>query len=537
MYKKIYKSMCSVILFTLVISSLFIILVSYSLVNAYMRDKLEEEALITAELLNEKNISLAHLGEDYFSFLKPRIQIYNSDGISLTGGEPNESIKNISEPGFINNQGYAVPLTDGNILCMQSENGRLNTILLIITATAAVILILIYFLSIGIASALTKNIVKPLENIYSYEQDSVYEELEPFVKRIATQGREIKRQENKVKEQKSRLQAISENMNEGLIVVDRNKNILSVNKSILNIFSAKEGDVKHKPFSNLTSSKRLSEYLDKALQGKKDYIAIEKNGKSYQVFYSPVYEKSLVSGVVILLIDVSEKMKTEQIRREFSANVSHELKTPLTAIHGYSQIITGGLAKENDIIGFAAKIEHESLRMINLIDDIIKLSRLDEQSEAPEKEPVNLYELSKDVCGKLAAKAEKRNITLAVSGCDTIISANKIQITEMIYNLCDNAIKYNVPNGKVEIEITKTGFSVSDTGIGIPDEYKDRIFERFFRVDKSHSKNISGTGLGLSIVKHIAISNDASIDVKSAPQKGTSFTVTFNDILNKSTEK
>lgn len=528
MYKKIYKSMCYVIIFTLIISSLFIILISYSLVNTYMRNKLKEEALMTAEFLNTGEDSLALLGEDYLSSLKPRISIYDKNGAPITASAPEENIENITENGFLNNKYYAVLLDNANILLMKGESEKLNTVLLIVIAADAIILLFIYLLAIGIASALTKNIVKPLENIYSYEQDAVYEELEPFVKRIATQGKEIKRQENKVKEQKSRLQAISENMNEGLIVVDANKNILSVNKSVLELFSVREEEIKHKEFANLTFDKNLSEHLEKSLTGKKRYTSIEKNGKAYQVYYSPVYEKNTIDGVVILLIDVSEKMKTEQIRREFSANVSHELKTPLTAIHGYSQIITGGLAKDEDIMGFAEKIEKESSRMINLIDDIIKLSRLDEQTDAPEKENINLLELSSEISSKLKAKADRRNITITVSGPETIIYANKIQITEMIYNLCDNAIKYNIENGRVLIETIKNGFKISDTGIGIPEEYKGRIFERFFRGDKSHSKNISGTGLGLSIVKHAAMSNDAQIDVQSSVGKGSSFTVIFS---------
>lgn len=254
---------------------------------------------------------------------------------------------------------------------------------------------------------------------------------------------------------------------------------------------------------------------------------MEKNGKAYQVFYSPVYEKDKITGVVILLIDVSERIKTEQIRREFSANVSHELKTPLTAIHGYSQIITGGLARDEDIIGFAEKIEKESLRMINLIDDIIKLSRLDEQAESLEKEPVFLPDLCRETASKLKIKADKRGILLEVSGCDSVVYANKVQLSEMLYNLCDNAIKYNKENGSVYIKTLQNGFSVSDTGIGISEEHLGRIFERFFRADKSHSKNIGGTGLGLSIVKHLALCNNAVIDVKSTLGKGSVFTVTF----------
>lgn len=526
MYKKIYKTMRSVILFTLIISSLFIILTSYTLVDKYMSEKLEEEAVLMKELFNNEEDSLALFEEDCLPFFKSKADIYDKNGNSLTGNGNLKGIEDVKEAGFFNKD-YVVPLEDGKILYIKKDSEKLNKILAIVIGVDAVILIFIYILVIEIASALTKNIIKPIENIYSYESDAVYEELKPFARHIAAQGREIKRQEDKVKEQKSRLHAISENMNEGLIVVDINKNILSVNNSVLELFAVKEEDVKHKRITRMIEDKNLLNHLEKSLSGKKEYADFEKNSKTYQVFYSPVYEKEKVSGVVILLIDASEKAKSEQIRREFSANVSHELKTPLTAIHGYSQIITGGLAKEGDIMRFAEKIEKESFRMINLIDDIIKLSRLDEQSEAPEKEYINLPELCADISSKLKNKADKRNISISVFGEDTVIYANKIQISEMIYNLCDNAIKYNHDHGNVTIETTKTGFKVSDTGIGIAEEYKERIFERFFRVDKSHSKSINGTGLGLSIVKHIAISNDAKVDVESQKDKGSVFTVTF----------
>ena len=529
MYKKIYKTMRSVILFTLIVSSLFIILISYTLVDGYMRDKLEEEATIVAKMIEKEEDSLALLGEDYFSFVKSRINIYDKNGKSLID-ERYMVLKDVKEAGFYDKNDYVVPLKNGNYLYMENEQERLTFIITVVVVADIIILLFIYILVIGIASALTKNIIKPLEDVYSYELDSVYPELEPFVKRIAVQGREIKRQEDKVNEQKSQLQAISENMNEGLIVIDANKTILSVNKSVLDIFGVSEEEIKHRRITRLIEDKNLLKHLDKSLSGKKEYTDYEKDSKAYQVFYSPVYEKNRVRGVVILLIDASEKMKSEQIRREFSANVSHELKTPLTAIHGYSQIITGGLAREGDVTGFAEKIEKESFRMINLIDDIIKLSRLDEQREVLEKENVSLLELSRDVESKLKNKAEKRNISLLVTGEDTVVFANKTQITEMIYNLCDNAIKYNIENGKVLIEIISNGFKISDTGIGIPTEYKDRIFERFFRVDKSHSKSINGTGLGLSIVKHVALSNDAHIEVESVLGEGSSFTVTFQKV-------
>lgn len=522
MYKKIYSCMKCLILFSLIISSLFVLIALYSFIKIYVNENIEEKARLTAELLDS--------GKTYYDLedsLPSGTDILSPDGISRISGEKkNINIQN--SPGcYLAGIGYCIVLKNADILVYPNDPKNITTAFIIGSITLIAV-ILLYFIAKAIASALTKSIVRPLSDIYSYEQDSIYEELEPFIARIANQGKEIKRQEKKVKEQKTRLHVISENMNEGLIVVGKDNEILLVNKSVLNIFSAKEENIKHKDFSHLSADILLTDHLKNALCGKKSDMSFETASKTYQVFFSPVYEKDEVKAAVIIMIDMSDKMKTEQIRREFSANVSHELKTPLTAIHGYSQIITAGFAKGDDILRFASKIEQESLRMINLIDDIIKLSRLDEQTEAPKKEKVNLLELSREVAAELKSRADERNVTVTVSGEETVVSANKIQINEMIYNLCDNAIKYNIPGGKVDITVTKNGFSVADTGIGIEEEDKDRIFERFFRADKSHSKSVGGTGLGLSIVKHTAISNDALISVSGKPGEGTTFTVTFS---------
>ena len=230
---------------------------------------------------------------------------------------------------------------------------------------------------------------------------------------------------------------------------------------------------------------------------------------------------------MLLLFDVTERSEAERIRREFTANVSHELKTPLTTIHGYAQIIDKGIAKPEDVMGFASKIEKESSRLMVLVDDIIKLSHLDEGKSEDTLQSISLRKTAGEVVESLARKAEDMEVAITISGEDTEIYANLSQITEMIYNLTDNAIKYNVKGGKVNINIIDKGFEISDTGIGIPSEHLDRIFERFFRVDKSHSKMIGGTGLGLSIVKHIAKVNGGNITVQSTPGKGTTFKVLF----------
>ncbi len=523
MYKKIYRTMCAVTLASLAVLLLFVVTVSYMLFSNYVHDSTAEKAVLVADVINAEH-SLDPLEEGSFSFLHSELNVYTPEGVSLLDGSHNEAVKALEADGFTEGDAaYAVFLESGNILTVEFDRSDLYYMLVIIVGAAVIMFAMVSILSLHIAAALTRRIVAPLENIYSYEQDCVYEELEPFVKRIATQANEIKRQENKVKEQKTRLQTISENMNEGLVVVDSDKSVLLANQSMLALFGVEEEDIKHRDFSFLTRDSGLNKHLDAALVGKNEYAEYEE----YRVFYSPVYDKQQVKGVVMLFIDASEQIKTEKIRREFSANVSHELKTPLTTIHGYSQIITKGLAREADVVAFAEKIEQESLRMINLIDDIINLSRLDEQSDAPEKEELRLAEICKSVVAGLGDKAAEKNVKIDIAEADTQVYANKIQLTEMVYNLVDNAIKYNIEGGRVKITVTERGFTVADTGIGIPEKYLDRIYERFFRADKSHSKKVGGTGLGLSIVKHIAGCNGAEISVESTEGKGTIFTVSF----------
>lgn len=385
----------------------------------------------------------------------------------------------------------------------------------------------LYPICVVFSDMIAENIANIIENIDVDSNERIkYPELQPIIKKIAAQNNEIKRQVQRVKRQKMRLQAISENMNEGLIVLGRENEIISANKSACKIFNETE-PMEYKPFPLISGACELSGLMKEAEKGEKQSAICEIKDKSYRVFLSPVLENGEVSGMIILLFDISEEVKNIRIRREFSANVSHELKTPLTTILGYSQIINNGIARPEDVNGFMGKIEKETSRMIGLVDDIIKLSKLDEE-QTEEQESVDLYEIACETAELLGDKAAKRGISINVTGGEYVLTANKSQVQELFYNLCDNAIKYNKENGQVLVHVSSGGFSVSDTGIGIPDEYKERIFERFFRVDKSRSKTVQGTGLGLSIVKHIVLQMGGRITVKDGENIGTVFTVTFN---------
>ncbi len=390
-----------------------------------------------------------------------------------------------------------------------------------------VVSLFLYPICVIFSDKTAENIANIIKNIDVDSNERIkYPELQTIIQKITAQNNEIKRQVQRVKRQKIRLQAISENMNEGLIVLGRENEIISANKSARKILKETE-PMEYKPFALIPAGRELVNYMKEAEKGEKQSGICEIEDKSYRVFLSPVFENGEVSGMIILLFDISEEIKNIRIRREFSANVSHELKTPLTTILGYSQIINNGIARPEDVNSFIGKIEKETSRMIGLVDDIIKLSKLDEE-QTEEQLPVDLYKIALETAELLNDKALKRGVTINVRGVEYILTANKAQVQELFYNLCDNAIKYNKENGQVIVQVFDGGFSVSDTGIGIPDEYKDRIFERFFRVDKSRSKTVQGTGLGLSIVKHIVLHMGGKITVQDGETSGTIFTVTFN---------
>jgi two-component system phosphate regulon sensor histidine kinase PhoR len=324
-------------------------------------------------------------------------------------------------------------------------------------------------------------------------------------------------------------EAVTESMNEGLILLSLKGNILSINRSAVKIFGAESSEGKH--ILTLNRSAALHKVVEGALNGAKSEAQLKIKNKFYQLIGSPVESKDGALGVVILILDITDKQAAERSRREFTANVSHELKTPLTSISGYAEIMKDGTARPEDMQGFAARIHQEASRLITLVDDILRLSQLDEQVRFPDKEDVDLFALAEEVIGRLQPLAEKSGISMSLEGERIVISGYRKILEEMIYNLCDNAIKYNVPNGSVSVNIRysdkKPVVSVEDTGIGIPGEHQPHVFERFYRVDKSRSKATGGTGLGVSIVKHGAIIHDAEIALNSSVGTGTKIVIVF----------
>ena len=546
MYKKIYRNMCLLVMSTLVISAVLILCSCYTYFDNSFKKEVENEARIAASFLNRYST-----GKDTLSGLSQidkRITIISPDGNVIYDTEKNtlsnhygrqevqDAIKTgtgtaqrYSKTAKSNMYYYALRLDNGQILRISAKSTMPSMFYSILIAVLFVTS-LMYILCAIVATRLTDNIVNPIENIDPFNKTSIenaYTEIQPFLKRIAHQNEEITRQTEKVTEQKARLRAIMDNINEGLVITDTNYRLRSINIPAMNILDIVSEDVHHKKLTELTNNEKIHAVLKKAASGEKNNIMLESHERAYQIFYSPIYDDGNISGTVLLLFDVTERTNNEKIRREFTANVSHELKTPLTTIHGYSQIIDSGIAKPEDIQGFVKKIEKESSRLMALVDDIIALSHIDEADSDSSKEIFELSRVIYEVTDSLCKKAEEKGVTLTCTCDDSKVYANMAQTLEMIYNLTDNAIKYNKPEGSVDVSCSNGEVTVSDTGIGIPEKYTDRIFERFFRVDKSHSKKVNGTGLGLSIVKHLAKINNAEITVKSVLGQGSLFTVTF----------
>lgn len=385
------------------------------------------------------------------------------------------------------------------------------------------------FMCIMFSLKITKKISDSVDKIdlKSGDLKNIYKELLPFSKKITMQSDEILAKLSDLEKQNLALKSISESMSEGLVILDKNRKVISANENILKIFSGAKEAITNDELCEALLGSEILKTINKAYRGSSSSVVFQVSSKSYRIFCSPVFSEDVTDGVILLFFDISNDVQSAKIRREFSANVSHELKTPLTSILGYSQIINGGIAKENDILKFTQKIEKEASRLISLINDIIELSKLDEDKVPRQKENILLLPLIEEIAESLESKAREKEVLISTDGDNSVIFGNKAQISELLYNLLENSIKYNKQNGEVKVTVFNKVLTVSDTGIGIPEKYLDRVFERFFRVDKSHSKQVSGTGLGLSIVKHIAIQNNAEVFVESVEGKGSTFKVEF----------
>ncbi len=375
-------------------------------------------------------------------------------------------------------------------------------------------------------------ILRPIADIDPEKTEAAkdYEELNELVRKLGRQNELIRRQMADLRRRQVEFNIMTENMSEGFILIDNKSEILSYNKSALQLLGVEDVmDGQH--FISLNRSRAFVSVVNQALQGRNGETVISVGPRVFRIFANPVKVEDKTSGVAVVVMDITEEERREEMRREFTSNVSHELKTPLTSISGFSELIINGMVAKEDIPKFAQNIHDEAARLIVLINDIIKLSRLDEAVDPVLPDSIDLFEIANEVKNRLALTAAENDVDIILSGETVSVIGNRSILSEMIYNLCDNAIKYNKPQGRVEIEIgfkyDKKFLTVKDTGIGIPNEHLSRIFERFYRVDKSHSRKIGGTGLGLSIVKHAAEYHKATISVESKVDVGTEITVTF----------
>lgn len=378
---------------------------------------------------------------------------------------------------------------------------------------------------------LSKRIVDPINqlDLEQPENNAAYDEIAPLLSKISSQQKEIKRQLSVAKRQQQEFSIITENMQEGLLVIDPHTSVLSLNSSALRFFGAGES-LRGESVYALNRSGSFQKLIEECLSGRHSTAELELTGRNCQLIANPVFRNGNVHGAVILMVDITEKLQRENLRREFTANVSHELKTPLTSISGFAEIIRDGYVKPEDIKKFAGNIFRESQRLITLVGDIIKISQLDEGSVPYKKEEADLYDVVKEVYTSLQGAADTSGVRLYLEGGHLKVLTVKPIITEIIYNLCDNAIKYNRQGGMVTVSLSinedgGTIVTIADTGIGIPEEEQQRVFERFYRVDKSHSKEIGGTGLGLSIVKHGAAYLGMKVELESVQGEGTVVTL------------
>lgn len=422
---------------------------------------------------------------------------------------------------------YAVRLEDGKILRLARTIDSIYKSVLQMLPIMGGIVIVVAFLASIVARRVTFNLIKPLDQVNLDEplDNETYDELAPFLTRIAKQKRQLSKNLKKLRGKQEELTIITNNMNEGLVLLNGQQNVLFINESAAKIFGFSAKEVIGRNILTVDRAQEVQDLLQKVSQAGKGEGLYEKDGHFYQLSGSSVNG----SGSVILIYDVTEKMTAEKLRREFSANVSHELKTPLQSILGYAEIMKNGLVKDEDKQRFLERIHAEAGNMIELIQNIMELSRLDENKTLDEFEDVDLLKLAQSVTLRLKHKAQTKGVTLNVNGSSACVCGVQSILSEVLYNLVDNSIKYNKDNGKVDVKVQDASeevtVSVSDTGIGIGAADRERVFERFYRADKSHSKEIGGTGLGLSIVKHGVLFHKGRVELESEPGVGT--TITF----------
>ena len=550
MTKKIFRSIITVAMVVLLASLFIASSFLYDYFNKSQVTQLKEELSLVATNVDK-------VGTEYFDNFDSsvfRFTLVSADGSVLYDSQAKaenmenhldrEEIAEALENGNGSSARYSSTLTErtfyeatrlqnGNVLRISISQVTVGALILgMLPAICAIILISVV-VALIMSHKMAKSIVKPLNelDLENPAENETYEELTPILTKINKQHKQITRQMRELKQKSDEFEQITASMNEGLVLLDKKGIVLSINAAAKKLFSADETAV-GRDFLTLDRSTDMSRAIEKALDGKRAEFREERNGSEYQFVINRTESDGKTVGIVILCFDVTETAFAERNRKEFTANVSHELKTPLQSIIGSAELLENGLVKPEDTKRFVGNIKNEATRLVSLINDIIRLSQLDEDSE-PATESVDLYDVANEVVEILTVSAAKKQVELHLNGEPCVMNGIRRYLYEIIYNLCDNAIRYNKDGGKVIVDLKNKDsniiLSVSDTGIGIPAEHQSRIFERFYRVDKSHSKETGGTGLGLSIVKHAVAYHGGKIKLESTVNVGTTITVCFDN--------
>ena len=549
MTKRIFRSIFTVAAVILLASFVLITGVLYEYFSNKQVDQLNMQTHLAAQ-------GLEAAGEDYLSDMDIsgcRLTWIAADGTVLYDSQAEQSgmenhadreeVRQALKTGHGESMRYSTTLmerqlysadrlSDGTVVRISDTQYTPLTLILGMIQPVIIIALIALLLSLLLASRMAKRIVKPLNemSLDNAEKIETYPELAPLTDKLKSQQNQLREQEKELRRRRDEFDAATGSMTEGLVLLNEQGSVLSINKA-----ATKALDIGRycigKDIRALSEEPRLRETVEKALGGEHGEAHITLGGVSYRLYASPVTSGNRVAGAALLMLDTTEKEKAEQLRREFSANVSHELKSPLHTISGCAELLANGIVQPEDVPHFLSQIQSESKRMIALIEDIIKLSHLDEGAEDMQREDVDLLSVARREAGNLSQAAEDAGVTLTVSGESAVINGIPQLLAAIVHNLCENAIKYNHPGGFARVNVRREGkktlLTVEDDGIGIPPEEQQRIFERFYRVDKSHSKEVGGTGLGLSIVKHAAALHNARISVVSAPDRGTTITLAF----------
>lgn len=549
MTKRIFRSVCIVAVAVLLASLTLVMGVLYDYFSGSQEEQLKNQTVLAAQGIENE-------GAGYFDGLKSedlRITWIDKDGkvlfdnrtdaSSMENHLEREEVREAVESGYGTSARYSETLTekslysakklsDGSIVRLSVSQYSVITLFLGMLRPVLFIALLAVILALVLAYRLSKNIVTPLNklDLDAPLSNEVYEELSPLLQRMDAQQKQLKSQAKELERKREEFEAATANMSEGLVVLNEQGEILSVNRTASDILGTSDACL-GKDILSVNGSAEMQEMLRQARTGENAEITVSVSGRDFRFNASPVVTEKKVAGIALLIFDITEKEKAEQMRREFTANVSHELKTPLHTISGYAELLANGMVEEKDTAEFSQKIYAEAQRMIRLVEDIIRLSNLDEGATELAREEADLLKIAEKAVESLAPAAEKENVSVEFSGEKAELSGIPQLLSAIVYNLTDNAIKYNHSGGKVFVSVTNVPdgvlLSVKDTGIGIPKDQQERVFERFYRVDKSHSKEVGGTGLGLSIVKHAAKLHGAKITLESEPGKGTEIAVLF----------